>query len=120
VVLLWQFPHFMAIAWLYREDYAAAGMKMLPVVDRTGRAAGLQAVCAALLLVPVSLLPAVTHLAGLHYVAWALVLGLSQLACAVTFLVRPDERSARWLLRASLVYLPSLLLMLILGPFGTL
>jgi protoheme IX farnesyltransferase len=119
ILFLWQFPHFMAIAWLYRRDYAAAGMKMLPVVDRTGRAAGLQAVCGALLLIPVSLLPAVAHVAGLHYVLWALLLGMAQLACAAAFLVRPNESSARWLLRASLIYLPSLLLMLLLGPFGT-
>lgn len=117
IVFLWQFPHFMAIAWLYRRDYAAAGMQMLPVVDRTGRSAGVQAVCAALVLLPISLLPAVVHFAGPVYLAVALLLGLGQLAAAVWFCRRRHEISARYLLRASLVYLPAVLLALMLGPF---
>ncbi len=59
IVFLWQFPHFMAIAWIYRHQYAAAGLQMLPVVDPSGRRAGAQAVVSALALVPVSLIPAV-------------------------------------------------------------
>ncbi|HEX4130275.1 MAG TPA: heme o synthase [Pirellulales bacterium] len=113
VVFLWQFPHFMAIAWLYRDQYRAAGMKMLPVVDSSGQLSGIQAVCSAMLLVPVSLLPSVTHFAGLEYVAVALVLGLGQLALAIAFYYRPGERTARLLLRASLVYLPVLLFCMI-------
>jgi heme o synthase len=117
IVFLWQFPHFMAIAWIYRHQYAAAGLQMLPVVDPSGRRAGVQAVLSALVLVPVSLVPAVLELAGGAYFGWALVLGLGQLACAVAFLWRLDEISARRLLRASLVYLPAVLLALVLGPF---
>jgi protoheme IX farnesyltransferase len=112
IVFLWQFPHFMAIAWIYRREYAAAGMRMLSVVEPTGMRAGGQAVMAALALVPVSLVPAVLPMAASAHVyfAWALLLGICQAACAIAFLVRLDERSARRLLRASLVYLPALLL----------
>jgi protoheme IX farnesyltransferase len=117
IVFLWQFPHFMAIAWLYRKQYAASGMKMLSVVDATGRSAGVQAVCSALVLLPVSLLPAVIHCAGIWYFAAALMLGLGQLATAVWFCRARHEKSARYLLRASLIYLPLLLGALVLGPF---
>ncbi|HEV3003647.1 MAG TPA: heme o synthase [Pirellulales bacterium] len=116
IVFLWQFPHFMAIAWIYRRQYAAAGMQMLSVVDPTGFRPGLQAVLAALALVPVSLLPAVAGFAGPIYFFWALALGVGQLACASAFLVCRDDASARVLLRASLVYLPALLMWLMMGP----
>lgn len=118
IVFLWQFPHFMAIAWIYRDDYARGGMQMATVVDPTGRRAAKQAFVSALILVPVSLLPAVVDSAGQAYFVWALLLGAAQAACAAWFLVRQNERSARTLLRATLIYLPSLLLMLILGPFS--
>jgi protoheme IX farnesyltransferase len=111
ILFLWQFPHFMAIAWLYREHYAAAGLKMLAVTDPSGRRAGAQAVLSALALVPVSLVPVVQQLGGGLYFAWTLALGLGQLVCAVAFLLRTNERTARWLLRASLIYLPTLLLL---------
>jgi heme o synthase len=106
-MFLWQFPHFMAIAWLYREDYARGSRRMLTVVDPSGwRAAG-QGVVAALALIPVSLVPALAPEAGspLIYCVWTLVLGVAQAAVAVLFLVRRDDWSARWLLRASLIYL---------------
>jgi protoheme IX farnesyltransferase len=115
VVFLWQFPHFMAIAWIYRHEYAAAGLKMLPVIDKSGRRAGAQAVLAALALIPVSLIPA-WHLIEPVYFAGALALGVGQLLCSVVFLVRRDDGSARRLLRASLVYLPALLALLLLVP----
>jgi heme o synthase len=117
IVFLWQFPHFMAIAWIYRRQYAAAGLKMLPVVDPSGLRAGGQAVIAALALVPVSLLPAVISFAGPTYFVWALALGVGQLLCALAFLLHMNDHTARILLRASLVYLPSLLLWLTAGPF---
>jgi protoheme IX farnesyltransferase len=117
IVFLWQFPHFMAIAWLYRRQYAAAGMRMLTVVDPSGRRAGVQAVFGALALAPVSLLPTVVNFAGPAYFVWALVLGLAQLAAAVLFFRRRDEQTARILLRSSLVYLPSLLVGMLMGPF---
>jgi protoheme IX farnesyltransferase len=107
VMFLWQFPHFMSIAWLYRDDYARAGQRMLTVVDPTGLRAGAQAVIGALVLIPVSLVPALLPQAGSSavYCGWALVLGTSQLVAAVLFLLARNDQSARRLLRASLVYL---------------
>ncbi|MBI1901383.1 MAG: protoheme IX farnesyltransferase [Planctomycetia bacterium] len=113
IVYLWQFPHFMAIAWLYRRQYAAAGLKMATVVDPTGGRAARQAIAAAVALVPVSVLPAVFGVMRIEFAAGALVLSAAQGAFALAFALRRDERSARWLLRASLVYLPSLLLLLL-------
>jgi heme o synthase len=108
VMFLWQFPHFMAIAWLHRADYARARQSMLTVVDPTGLRAGAQGVVAALLLVPVSLVPALVPQAGSAavYCLWAMLLGAGQVAAATLFLINRDDTSARRLLRASLVYLP--------------
>jgi protoheme IX farnesyltransferase len=115
VVYLWQFPHFMAIAWIYRRDYAAAGLRMLTVTEPTGYLAGRQGLLAALALLPVSLAPVLNH-AGLAYFAAALVLGLAYLACAASFFYRRNETSAWRLLRTSLVYLPALLILMMLAP----
>jgi protoheme IX farnesyltransferase len=115
VVYLWQFPHFMAIAWIYRREYAAAGLKMLPVIDGTGGRAGFQAVSASLVLLPVSLVPfMLCTTSSIHGVA-AVGLGLSQALLAGHFAVQRDDQSARRLLRASLVYLPVLMLLLLTG-----
>jgi protoheme IX farnesyltransferase len=107
VMFLWQFPHFMSIAWLYRDQYRRAGQKMLTVVDPSGLRAGAQAVTGALALVPVSLVPTLSPQAGspAAYCWWVLALGVGQVAVAVMFLVRRDDRAARRLLRTSLVYL---------------
>ncbi|HEX4000775.1 MAG TPA: heme o synthase [Pirellulales bacterium] len=115
IVYLWQFPHFMAIAWMYRHEYAEAGLKMLTVVDPSGWRAGMQAVASALALVPVSLAPILQH-AGPVYFCAASVLGLIYLAAAAAFCYRRDERSARSLLRVSLVYLPALLALFMFVP----
>jgi heme o synthase len=115
IVYLWQFPHFMAIAWIYRRQYASAGLQMLTVVDGSGWRAGQQAVVAAVALLPVSLVPA-TRQAGPVFFAAAIVLGLVYVAFSTLFCIRRDEASARWLLRASLVYLPALLFMIMLIP----
>ena len=119
VVFVWQFPHFMAIAWIYRKQYEAAGMKMLTVVDPTGRWAGIQAILAALVLIPVSVVPvlSVPGLGGFVYAVVACVLGFLQLGCAIAFFTRQGETTARRLLWASLVYLPSLLLLLTIVPW---
>jgi protoheme IX farnesyltransferase len=107
VMFLWQFPHFMAIAWLYRDDYIRGGQRMLTVVDPTGLRAGAQAVVGALALVPVSLVPAMSPQAGSPaiYSGWAIALGIGQVLAATMFLIHRDDRSARRLLRASLLYL---------------
>jgi protoheme IX farnesyltransferase len=107
VMFLWQFPHFMAIAWLYRADYVRGGQRLLTVVDPTGVRAGAQALIGALALVPVSLVPAMTPQAGSPgiYSVWALALGVGQVIAATTFLIHRNDRSARRLLRASLLYL---------------
>jgi protoheme IX farnesyltransferase len=107
VMFLWQFPHFMAIAWLYRSDYARAGQRMLTVVDPTGLRAGAQAVIGALVLIPVSLVPALSPQSGspVIYCSWALLLGIAQLAAASAFMFHRTDYTARRLLRASLAYL---------------
>jgi protoheme IX farnesyltransferase len=107
VMFLWQFPHFMAIAWLYRDDYIRGGQRMLTVVDPTGMRAGAQAVVGALALVPVSLVPAMSPQAGSPaiYCGWAIALGIGQVMAATMFSIHRDDRSARRLLRASLLYL---------------
>ncbi len=115
VVFLWQFPHFMAIAWIYREDYRKADMKMLTVVDPTGRRAGAQAILAALVLIPISLIPALQLLEPIYF-AGAALLGLVQLAYSVMFFFQLDQVAARRLLRVTLIYLPALLLLLLLTP----
>ena len=115
LVFLWQFPHFMAIAWLYRHQYQAAGMQMLTVVDATGRRAGVQAVVAAFSVLLVSLVPAALALSlSPLYVIATLILGIAQLNCAVRFLKERTDFRARRLLRASLLYLPLQLILVTL------
>jgi protoheme IX farnesyltransferase len=120
ILFLWQFPHFMAIAWMYRAQYERAGMKMLPVVEPTGRSASRNALLAAVALLPVSLIPAafLPMASGVFYSLAALGLGLLQLAFAHDFFRRVNDHAARRLLRATLVYLPLLLLMLVLVPWN--
>jgi protoheme IX farnesyltransferase len=116
IVFLWQFPHFLAIGWIYRDDYARAGYRILPTVDPRGAITGRQAAGYALALVPGGLLPAMVGLAGETYFLGALALGLGYLFFAVRFWWQVSDVSARQLLRASLVYLPALLLLLISNP----
>jgi protoheme IX farnesyltransferase len=118
IVFLWQFPHFMAIAWIYRRDYDGAGLKMLSTVDPSGFRAGAQAIVAALVLVPVSVVPCLTLPSGSIFLLWAIVLGVGQLLCAVAFFVQKSDTSARRLLLASLIYLPAIMGLLALGPIA--
>jgi heme o synthase len=106
IVFLWQIPHFMAIAWLYREDYAAAGFPMLSVVDPDGRRAGRDAVVCAAALLPVSLAPMLTGVAGGGYFAAAIALGGALLWLAARFAAERSDRSARALFFGSITYLP--------------
>ncbi|MGI8979109.1 MAG: heme o synthase [Pirellulaceae bacterium] len=118
-IYLWQFPHFMAIAWLYREDYARGGYQMLPVVDPSGRRAGVQAVLSAAALIPVSAIPALSAPAwgGPIYLVIVTLLGLAQLCVAALFLAQMNREAARRLLRMSLIYLPILLGLLVIIPW---
>jgi heme o synthase len=107
-VFLWQIPHFMAIAWLYREDYGKAGFPMLPVVEPDGRRTGVQALVYAAALVPTSIMPTLAGTASAPYAIVALVLGLGLLSLAACFAQTRSDRSARWLFLGSITYLPFL------------
>lgn len=127
ILFVWQFPHFMAIAWLYREDYGRAGIRMLPVVQPDGWSTVLEALVYAVLMIPVSLLPVYLHIAGPIYGAIALLLGSVYLAYTIRFSKTPgaSKRSyteskmyARDLLKVSVIYLPLLLTALMLNAAG--
>jgi protoheme IX farnesyltransferase len=115
IMFLWQFPHFFAIAWMYREDYARAGILMLPVVEPEGRLTKQQIVLWTLLLVPVSLAPAVLGLSGMIYFVGALVLGLLFLLCSIAAFLTFSRRNARRVLLASVLYLPFLFGLMVLN-----
>ncbi len=113
IVFLWQIPHFLAIAWIYREDYARGGLPMLPVLDPDGRVTGRQAVANTLALLLVSLAPTAAGIAGRAYFAGALALGLAFTAVAVRAAVLRTPRAARWLFVASILYLVALCALLL-------
>lgn len=106
IVFLWQIPHFMAIAWLFREDYGKAGFPMLPVVEPDGRSAGRQALLYAGALLPVSLIPSVIGLAGGAYFWLSLTLGVALVALSWRFFASRTVATARALFIGSIVYLP--------------
>ena len=116
-VFAWQFPHFFAIAWLYRDEYRRAGMVMLPCLPGSSGLAGRQSLAYCLLLLPVSLLPGVRGEAGLVYTAAALVLGLGYATSAGLFAWRETRARARALLLSSLAYLPLLFAAILFDPF---
>ena len=109
ILFVWQFPHFMAIAWMYREDYARAGIKMLPVVDPSGDATFAQIVGTAAILVPMSLLPSVVGMAGIHYFFGALVLGMILLQVSLWANRHRTNVRAKWLMHATVAHIPILL-----------
>jgi len=108
IVFLWQMPHFLAIAWLYRDEYAAAGIPLLPVLEPDGRRTGRQALLYAAALWPVSLLPTLVGLAGGFYIALATLLGCVLVALSARFARDRSTVSARRLFMFSIVYLPLL------------
>jgi protoheme IX farnesyltransferase len=114
ILAFWQVPHFFAIAWIYRDEYAKAGFVMLPVIDPEGQRTGRQAVSHTLLLLPVSLFPFVYHLTGKFYLIGALVLGLAFLFFAVQFARDMTVSRARQLFFVSILYLPLLLTVMVL------
>jgi protoheme IX farnesyltransferase len=109
ILAFWQMPHFMAIAWMYRDEYAKAGFKMLPGVDAEGHRTGMHAVSHAVALLAVSLSPFAFGLAGTAYLAGALVLGMAFAGLAVRFSQELTLSRARQLFYMSIIYLPVLL-----------
>jgi heme o synthase len=109
ILFFWQFPHFMAIAWMYREDYARAGIKMLPVVDPKGDATFAQIIWTSAVLVPASLLPSLVGLAGIRYFFGALVLGMILLQVGLWANRTRTNVRAKWLMHATVVHIPLLL-----------
>jgi protoheme IX farnesyltransferase len=114
ILFLWQVPHFLAIAWIYREEYERAGLCMLPVVDRAGQRTSQHMILYCLALLAVSLQPVLLGEAGLLYLGGAVLLGLTFLATALGFQRWRSHCQARRVLRASLLYLPGLLALLLL------
>jgi protoheme IX farnesyltransferase len=109
ILFLWQFPHFYAIAWMYREDYARAGILMLPVVDREGTRTFRQIILTAVALVGVSLLPAVMGLAGVHYFFGALVVSTALVQVCLWAASSRTNARAKWLMHATVLHIPVLL-----------
>lgn len=115
ILFIWQFPHFFSIAWLYREDYANGGVRMLPVVEDDGRSTARRILLYSLALIPISLLPSLMGMAGRIYLVGAIVLGVSLLYFGVrlAFLNLPlasaqSKLRARYVLQATVIYLPLL------------
>ncbi|HSG40728.1 MAG TPA: heme o synthase [Thermoanaerobaculia bacterium] len=114
ILFFWQMPHFLAIAWLFREDYAKGGFPMLPVLDPEGTRTGRQAVLYGAALVPLSLMPSLLGLMGTIYFVGALAFGLVYLWFAFGFARTRSNPGARRLMLASLLYFPALLLIMLL------
>ena len=115
ILFLWQFPHFLAIAWMYREDYSRAGIVMLPVVEPDGRVTAQQIVIYTLMLLPVSLLLVALGMSGKIYLYGALVLGLLFLYSSLRTAFSMSRQQARRLLLASVLYLPLLFILMVLN-----
>lgn len=109
ILFFWQFPHFLSIAWIYREDYARAGIRMLPVVDRSGDMTFRQIVAMSVILVPVSVFPSVMRLAGIRYFFAALVLSMILLQVSLWAARRRTNTRAKWLMHATVAHIPILL-----------
>jgi heme o synthase len=114
ILFLWQFPHFLAIAWMYREDYRRAGILMLPVVEPEGRVTAQQIILYTVMLLPVSLLPALLGISGKIYLCGAVILGLLFLYSSVRAALSKSRQQARQLLLASVLYLPLLFALMVL------
>lgn len=110
---LWQFPHFLAIAWLYRDEYAKAGILMLPVVEPAGRITARQIILYTIMLVPVSLAPFFFGVSGMVFLIGAAVLGLAFLVISIRAALARTNAQARFLLLASVIYLPLLFILMV-------
>jgi protoheme IX farnesyltransferase len=115
ILFVWQFPHFFSIAWLYREDYAKGGVRMLPVVEEDGRSTARRILAYSLALIPVSVIPSLMGMAGRIYFVGAVVLGIAMLYFGVRLAFfrsplasAPSKMRARHVLQATVIYLPLL------------
>jgi protoheme IX farnesyltransferase len=108
IVFMWQMPHFLAIAWMYRDEYARAGMPLLPVIEPDGRSTGRQAVLYTAVLVPLSMMPTGVGLATVYYMVGAIALGAMLMLLSVEFSAKRDLATARRLFFGSILYLPLL------------
>jgi len=120
ILFVWQLPHFFAIAWMYREDYARGGYRMLSVVDPSGTATRRQSVALCVVMLAVSLAPSLLGYAGAYALVGAVILGVAWLAVAVRMARRLTDANARLVLLASVVYLPALMMLLLLDRMETL
>ncbi len=116
ILFLWQFPHFYAIAWMYREDYSRAGIQMLPVVEPDGESTARQILLFSILLIPISLLPKLMGMTGTIYLVGALAMGIAFLYSGIQVLLNKTKLRARRVLLTSVVYLPVLYLLMVLDP----
>ncbi len=116
ILFLWQFPHFYAIAWMYREDYSRAGIRMLPVVEPDGESTARQILLFSCLLIPISLLPKWMGMTGTIYMVGAILLGLLFLYAGIRVSLDRTKVRARKVLLASVVYLPVLYALMVLDP----
>lgn len=116
ILFLWQFPHFYAIAWMYREDYSRAGIKMLPVVEPDGVSTARQILLYSVLLIPISLLPKMMGMTGTVYLVGALALGLAFLYSGIQVALNKTRLRARRVLLTSVVYLPVLYILMVFDP----
>ena len=114
ILFVWQFPHFLAIGWLYREDYSRAGYAMISARDPRGHITARQMILNSACLMVVSLMPVSLSLAGTNYAVGALVLGGGLVGLSFLFLRRPTLDSARWMLRGSVVHIALLMLLLMM------
>jgi protoheme IX farnesyltransferase len=119
ILFLWQLPHSLAIAWLYRDDYARAGFRLLPVIEPDGRSTGRQIIANCLALLGVGLLPTLVGLAGPIYFLVALVLGLAFLGFGIDLALSRTDGAARRLVLASLMYVPLVFLVMVLDKVST-
>ena len=116
ILFVWQFPHFMAIAWMYREDYARAGLRMVGSGPDSDGDAGRQATAYALFLLPIALLPAMTGLASVVYAAGTSILCAGYLGASIAFMLVENRKRARTLMVISLIYLPMQFALVFLDP----
>src|SRR5713101_8855307 len=121
ILFVWQFPHFFSIAWLYRQDYASGGIRMLPVVEEDGRSTARRIVAYSLILIPLSVLPSIFGMAGKIYLVGAVILGVAlfYFGARLALLKMPinsprSKMLARHVLQATVIYLP-LLFVLMMG-----